>query len=293
MFSLTIWDRIMIELLSLVLIFFNFKSAHRPTMELTFYKYQGTGNDFVMIDNRLRTFDFPDQQTVARLCHRRTGIGADGLILLQNHPHFDFEMVYYNADGRLGSMCGNGARCTVQFARFLGVIGDEASFLAADGAHEAYVRGELVHLRMGDVQTIENCGGDYYLNTGSPHYVRFVEAVESYPVVEQGAAIRYNSRFNAEGTNVNFAQLLPEALFVRTYERGVEDETLSCGTGVTASALVAHLRGATSPVNIRTLGGDLQVSFRCQGNIFSEIYLIGPAVQVFKGMMVGFLSLPE
>jgi diaminopimelate epimerase len=252
-------------------------------METAFYKYQGTGNDFVMIDNREEIMSHPDQATVARLCHRHLGIGADGLILLQRHPDFDFEMRYYNADGRIGSMCGNGARCAVQFAKFLNVIKDEAYFLAADGGHEAMVREGLVHLKMNEVQMIENCGGDYYLNTGSPHYVRFVEEIEQFNVFEEGSAVRYSSRFRQEGTNVNFVQQLQDALFVRTYERGVENETLSCGTGVTAAALVAHLRGAESPVYIRTLGGNLRVSFERQGDVFGNIFLIGPAVQVFRG----------
>ena len=252
-------------------------------MEISFYKYQGTGNDFVMIDNRKEQFSSPDEKTVSRLCHRRLGIGADGLILLQNHPDFDFEMVYYNADGRLGSMCGNGARCTVQFARFLGVIENEARFLAADGPHEGMIREGLVHLKMGEVKEIEETEGDYYLDTGSPHYVRFVEGIEEFAVFEKGSSIRYNARFREKGTNVNFAQQLPDALFVRTYERGVEDETLSCGTGVTATALAAHLRGAQSPVSIRTLGGHLQVAFDRKDAVFTNIFLIGPAVQVFQG----------
>ncbi|CAN5909768.1 diaminopimelate epimerase [soil metagenome] len=252
-------------------------------MEISFHKYQGTGNDFVMIDNRKNQFSSPDEQTVSRLCHRRLGIGADGLILLQNHPDFDFEMVYFNADGRLGSMCGNGARCTVQFARFLGVIETEARFLAADGPHEGMIREGVVHLKMGEVKEIEETEGDYYLDTGSPHYVQFVEGIEEFAVFDKGSSIRYNSRFREKGTNVNFAQQLPDALFVRTYERGVEDETLSCGTGVTATALAAHLRGAQSPVAIRTRGGNLQVAFDRKDGVFTNIFLIGPAVQVFQG----------
>jgi diaminopimelate epimerase len=259
------------------------KVKAKDQMEISFYKYQGTGNDFVMIDNRPGHFSGPGQQTVTRLCHRRMGIGADGLILLQHHPDFDFEMVYYNADGRLGSMCGNGARCAVQFAHFLGVIGYDTRFLAADGPHEGMIREGLVHLKMNAVREIEETEGDYFLDTGSPHYVRFVEGIESFGVFDQGSAIRNNNRFREQGTNVNFAQQLPDALFVRTFERGVEDETLSCGTGVTAAALAAHLRGAPSPVQIRTLGGNLQVAFDHQNGVFTNIFLIGPAVQVFRG----------
>ena len=255
-------------------------------MEITFYKYQGTGNDFVMIDNREGSFDKNDQDLVARLCERRMGIGADGLILLQSHPGYDFEMVYFNADGRLGSMCGNGGRCTVQFARQLGVITDTAYFLAADGDHYASISADgTVSLKMNDVQTIECADNFYYLNTGSPHYVAFVPDLAQYEVFQEGRSIRYNDRFRAEGTNVNFAQLpaQDEPLFVRTYERGVEDETFSCGTGVTATAIAASFKGQTSPVKIKTLGGNLEVAFNRTGETVSDIYLNGPAVLVFEG----------
>ena len=255
-------------------------------MDLTFYKYQGTANDFVMIDNRDLHFDIANQQLVAFLCERRLGIGADGLILLQNREGYDFEMVYFNADGRLGSMCGNGGRCTVAFAKQLGVITDQAFFLAADGDHEASITpGGLVSLKMNEVTAIECAPDFYYLNTGSPHYVQFVPEISEYDVYQQGKEIRYNDRFRAEGTNVNFAQLPApqEALFVRTYERGVEDETYSCGTGVTATAIAASFRGLASPVKIKTLGGNLEVSFNRQGERVIDIYLTGPAQMVFTG----------
>jgi diaminopimelate epimerase len=251
-------------------------------MAISFFKYQGTGNDFIMIDNR--KLNFPaDQKLVKHMCDRRMGIGADGLILLQEHPDYDFEMVYHNADGRLGSMCGNGARCTVRFARHLGVIEDVAYFLAADGEHQATVERDLIQLKMNDVHGVEKIGNDYYLNTGSPHYVQFVEDVHALDVYAAGKAIRYNERFKAEGTNVNFVQKLDNnTIFVRTYERGVEDETLSCGTGVTACALVAGLDNFDSPVKVKTLGGDLEVAFE-KDNGFKYVYLIGPAKQVFTG----------
>ena len=255
-------------------------------MEITFYKYQGTANDFVMIDNRDGHFDAANHQLVAFLCERRLGIGADGLILLQHRAGYDFEMVYFTADGRLGSMCGNGGRCTVAFAKQLGVIAGKAFFLAADGDHEATITPQgLVSLKMNDVAAIECAEGFYYLNTGSPHYVEFVEDLADYQVFQKGKAIRYNDRFRQEGTNVNFAQLPQpeEPLFVRTYERGVEDETFSCGTGVTATAIAASFRGLSSPVKIRTLGGDLEVAFNRQGNQVSDIYLTGPAQMVFSG----------
>lgn len=254
-------------------------------MAISFYKYQGTGNDFVMIDNRKHTFLAQDEALVKHLCDRRVGIGADGLILLQDHPDYDFEMVYYNADGRVGSMCGNGARCTVRFARHLGVIEDVACFLAADGEHQASIERDLIQLKMNDVQGVEKIGDDYYLNTGSPHYIRFVDDVQSIDVFKEGRAIRYNDRFAAVGTNVNFVQKTGDnEIFVRTYERGVEDETLSCGTGVTAAALMAGLEGMESPVKVSVVGGNLEVAFQQSGDDgFRYIYLIGPAKQVFTG----------
>jgi len=255
-------------------------------MDITFYKYQGTANDFVMIDNRDLHFDTANQQLVAFLCERRLGIGADGLILLQNRDGYDFEMVYFNADGRLGSMCGNGGRCTVAFAKQLGIITDKTFFLAADGDHEASITPDgLVSLKMNEVTAVECATDFYYLNTGSPHYVQFVPELAKYDVYQQGRDIRYNDRFKAEGTNVNFAQLplQQEALFVRTYERGVEDETFSCGTGVTATAIAASFRGLESPVKIKTLGGNLEVSFRREGERVTDIYLTGPAQVVFTG----------
>ena len=255
-------------------------------MAINFYKYQGTGNDFVMVDNRKLTFPAEDEALVKHLCDRRMGVGADGLILLQDHPDYDFQMVYYNADGRLGSMCGNGARCTVRFARNLGVIEDVAHFLAADGEHQASVERELINLKMNDVAAVEKIGEDHYLNTGSPHYVRFVDDLENLDVYAEGKAIRYNDRFKEVGTNVNFVQRLSEnEIFVRTYERGVEDETLSCGTGVTACALVASIAGFQSPVKVKTLGGNLEVAFEREADgAFGDIYLIGPAKQVFTGI---------
>lgn len=252
-------------------------------MQLTFYKYQGTGNDFVVLDNRSGEISLTQEQ-VAFLCDRRKGIGADGLMLLQLKEGYDFEMVYYNADGRPSSMCGNGGRCLVAFAQFLGVIQDKAYFIAVDGPHYASVENGLVHLQMIDVEAVEELEQATFLNTGSPHYVRQVEALADLNVFAEGRAVRYSDRFKAEGTNVNFVEHLPEnKLFVRTYERGVEDETFSCGTGVTAAALSASRAGYQSPIHITVLGGELQVSFEREGNGFKNVFLIGPAVQVFKG----------
>ncbi|WP_165370372.1 diaminopimelate epimerase [Hymenobacter persicinus] len=262
-------------------------------MTLTFHKYQGTGNDFVMLDDRAQQFDTTDYRLVRHLCDRRRGIGADGLILLRNHPSYDFEMVYFNADGYVGSMCGNGGRCTVAFARHLGVMQDRAHFLAADGPHEAHVDADnIVHLRMQDVlgqQEIDEMG--VFLDTGSPHLVRFLPAstLAELNVFAEGRLLRNSERFREKGTNVNFVEgpvADDQPWQVRTYERGVEDETLSCGTGVTAVALAASRRGATSPVRLRTPGGDLQVAFQTQPDgSFTQVYLSGPAVRVFGGQI--------
>jgi diaminopimelate epimerase len=252
-------------------------------MNLKFYKYQGTGNDFIMVDNRTKIFDVTNTELVKFLCDRRFGIGADGFILLEDHPDYDFQMVYFNSDGNQSSMCGNGGRCIVQFASDMGVIDHETSFLAIDGDHDAHIRDGLVHLKMIDVDQIETGNGFYFLNTGSPHYVQYVQNIKDFAVYDEGYKVRNNDRFRKEGTNVNFIEKEGDRLWVRTYERGVEDETYSCGTGVTASALVASLNGMTSPVPITTLGGELSISFTKTEKGYTDIYLIGPAKQVFEG----------
>ncbi|MVM38183.1 diaminopimelate epimerase [Spirosoma sp. HMF3257] len=255
-------------------------------MTFDFFKYQGTGNDFILIDDRNETFPATDQALVERLCHRRFGIGADGLILLRNDPEYDFRMVYFNADGAEGSMCGNGGRCIVRFAHDLGLFASETRFLAVDGEHSAVVTEETISLKMSEVAGIDGHGGLTFLNTGSPHIVQFVDDLESLDVVSEGRSIRYDSRFQPGGTNVNFAQIVDgNTLFVRTYERGVEDETYSCGTGVTAVALVANSQlNMPDPVFIKTLGGNLRVSFNAKAEErFDNIYLIGPAKRVFAG----------
>lgn len=253
-------------------------------MELTFYKYQGTGNDFVMIDDRAESLDLANLNLVKALCDRRFGIGADGLIAIRNHPDFDFEMIYFNADGSQ-SMCGNGARCAVAFSSFLGIMEGKTSFLAIDGPHEAIVNGDLVELLMGDVNEISSKREDYFVNTGSPHHIRFVEKAEGYPVFQEGKAIRYDADYAPRGTNVNFVEpIAQDEVYVRTYERGVEDETLSCGTGVTAAALVYGRQQQQNHIKINTLGGKLSVKFNSNPDgTFSKIWLIGPAEQVFSG----------
>jgi diaminopimelate epimerase len=252
-------------------------------MEFEFYKYQGTGNDFIMIDNRRRVFDESDLSMVKRLCDRRFGIGADGLILIKDKDGYDFEMVYYNADGSQ-SMCGNGARCAVAFSRFLELLTDQCYFYAIDGPHQARYHQGQVELGMIPVDGIIEVGEDYFVNTGSPHHVRLLETVEDYPVVDEGARIRYSDRY-PNGANVNFVSIISDdEIFVRTYERGVEGETLSCGTGVTACALVVGKLKAVEEVHIQTLGGKLKVGFTSNlDGSFQDILLIGPAEQVFRG----------
>lgn len=253
-------------------------------MDLDFYKYQGTGNDFVMMDDRLENFPLTDLALIKQICDRKFGIGADGLILIRNKSGFDFEMIYYNADGTQ-SMCGNGARCAVAFSKFLGLLDIKTKFLAIDGPHTAKATDNYVELGMSPVSDLSSIGQDYYVNTGSPHYIRFVKDIQNYPVVEEGAKIRYSDPFKPNGTNVNFVDKISEnEIFVRTYERGVENETLSCGTGVTACALVFGYRNGLNEVNIQTLGGRLSVKFTQQeGGSFQNITLSGPAKQVFEG----------
>ena len=252
----------------------------------TFYKYQGTGNDFVMIDNRQKLFDKSNTKHIAFLCGRRFGIGADGLILLENHDELDFKMVYYNADGNESTMCGNGGRCLVAFAKQLGIVSDKASFEAIDGLHFAEIQNGIVKLQMQDVKTIEKHVNHVFLNTGSPHHVQFEENITDFDIKTKGSKIRYGAPYNAEGSNVNFVKKIKDATFaVRTYERGVEDETLSCGTGVTAVALAMNYLGETNQnlVKLQTQGGELQVSFKKEGETYKNVYLIGPATFVFKG----------
>lgn len=251
---------------------------------MDFFKYQGTGNDFVMIDNREMQFD-DTQANIARICHRRFGVGADGLILIENAEGYDFRMKYYNADGAEGSMCGNGGRCAVQFAADLGIFEGQARFLAVDGEHHSKTEHGQVFLHMIDVAKVEEEEDGYFLNTGSPHLVIFNDNIDALDVKSLGSALRYSNHWKSRGgVNVNFVQVIDAgSLKVRTYERGVEDETYSCGTGVTAAAIVSHLqKSAATSLSIQTLGGELKVSFQPGLNI-SGIVLSGPANRVFRG----------
>ncbi|HEX4878122.1 MAG TPA: diaminopimelate epimerase [Chitinophagaceae bacterium] len=256
-------------------------------MTLPFFKYQGTGNDFILVDNRKQEFILTQQQ-IHFLCDRRFGIGADGLMLLQDKSGFDFEMKYYNADGREGSMCGNGGRCMVKFAYHLGIHKDLYRFLASDGVHEAEIDIDgIISLKMKDVSSVKKYNGDYILNTGSPHYIKMVTNVMTMDVFRKGYEIRHSKQFEEEGINVNFVELSdePDKIIVRTFERGVEDETYSCGTGVTAAALVCyHNENGFNDVEVKTLGGQLTVEFdRVDEDKYENIWLCGPAEKVFEG----------
>jgi diaminopimelate epimerase len=255
-------------------------------MRIKFHKYQGTGNDFIILDNRHKEYDDITTKQVKFMCNRHFGIGADGLMLLNLVDDYDFEMKYYNSDGRESSMCGNGGRCLVQFAYDIGIHKLDYKFLAIDGAHEAeFDNNGWVELKMKDVEKIEERYGNYELDTGSPHYVKFVSNIRDYNVVEEGKRIRYGKEFKDEGINVNFVEMEEDGIYVRTYERGVENETLSCGTGVTASALAAaHNEFGFNRVEVQTLGGNLAVEFDKVGEEkFENIWLCGPATFVFKG----------
>ncbi len=256
------------------------------------HKYQGTGNDFILLDNRTGNYHL-DKAQIQQLCDRKFGIGADGLMLLQMREGYDFEMVYYNSDASQGMFCGNGSRCLVAFAHALGAIetNQKCSFLAADGPHEAIVRADgWVEVKMIDVPTVMSLpNGDFFLYTGTVHYVTFVASLEAVEVVETGRAIRYSEPYQKEGVNVNFVEILSEQhLSVATYERGVEDETLACGTGVTACALVHTLRNKVffskeNKIEVDVKGGHLQIRFeRDEQDGFQNVWLCGPAVKVFE-----------
>lgn len=261
-------------------------------MQIPFYKYQGTGNDFILIDNRTDAIQNLSPNIIARWCNRKFGIGADGLMLLQKKEGFDFEMVYYNSDGNPSTMCGNGGRCITAFANFLGILKDrKAYFLAVDGPHEALLPQEdYVELKMTNVATDNYNPSTIFLDTGSPHHIEFVKQIEGIDVYNRGKAIRNNNSYKKEGTNVNFVAVQEHNYIeVATYERGVEDETLSCGTGVTAAALAYHLEfskgNSPVPIRIQTKGGQLKVHFKYQAHLFYDIWLCGPATPVFHGFI--------
>lgn len=256
---------------------------------MKFQKFQANGNDFIMIMEGSDIVSLSEQQ-IQKLCDRHFGIGADGLMILRPSEAYDFEMHYYNSDGKMATMCGNGGRCIASLAYVEGFAKEKMIFLASDGVHEAVIESELekgkrydVSLKMVDVKNVEQNSEYYFLNTGVPHYVEFVDQLESMDVVLRGRQIRHDSRFAPEGTNANFVELSGDRLFVRTYERGVEGETLSCGTGVTASAMTAFLKTGSKDLKIQARGGDFQVHFDVEGDGFTNVWLRGPAEKVFTG----------
>ena len=255
-------------------------------MQFTFYKYQGTGNDFIMIDNRQLLFSKNDTKVIQKLCDRRFGIGGDGLILLENDVSTNFKMVYYNSDGNQSTMCGNGGRCLVAFAKKLNIIENDATFMAVDGLHHATIdENDTVSLQMIDVSEIKIHSDYTFLNTGSPHHVMQVQNLENLEVKNEGSKIRYSDLYGQTGSNVNFVTQISENKFsVRTYERGVEDETLSCGTGATAVAIAMHATKMTNSDNIQinVQGGKLEVSFDLKNGVYKNVFLTGPAIFVFE-----------
>lgn len=253
-------------------------------MNLEFFKYHGTGNDFILIDNRNKIVDL-DVKAINFLCDRHFGIGADGLMLLENEDGFDFRMKYYNSDGNEGTMCGNGGRCIVKFAKSLGIIKDKTKFVAVDGEYFANIKDDTISLKMQNLSEVNIVDTDYLLDTGSPHFVKFVNDIKKVDIVNEGRELRYSEKVGEGGANINFAEINENIIKVGTYERGVEDETLSCGTGVTAVAISAYLQTKKSKTSfdIETKGGKLNVSFKEKDTLFSDIWLTGPAKFVFKG----------
>jgi len=255
-------------------------------MQYDFYKYHGAGNDFIIIDNRKFFFDKKNKSYIENICNRRTGVGADGLILLENDSNGDFKMVYFNADGNESTMCGNGGRCIVAFAKKMNIINKETSFEAIDGLHYATIDDKNnVNLQMKDIDIIENTYTDFVLDTGSPHYVKVVDEFTK-DFVELARNIRNSKRFKKEGINVNFIKVNENKVTIRTFERGVEDETLACGTGCVAAAIsVMEINKTTKDIHLNAKGGELKVSATKDKKGYKNIWLYGPTAFVFKGTL--------
>lgn len=254
-------------------------------MKISFSKYHGTGNDFVILDNRDGSYSSLNLEQIKFICDRRFGIGSDGLMMLENAEGYDFKMRYFNADGKEGSMCGNGGRCLVQFAKDCGIVKSTYHFIASDGPHEAIIlESGLIKLKMQDVEGVEEHQQYKILNTGSPHFIQYVDHLDAFDVYKEGKAIRYSDTFKEEGINVNFVTRLSDGIRIRTYERGVEDETLSCGTGATASALATAEKEGPQIIKVKVQGGELSIAFNKVGmQCFNDIWLIGPAQFVYSG----------
>lgn len=258
-------------------------------MDINFSKYHGTGNDFVLIDNRNENFPF-SVELVADICHRHFGVGADGLMLLENQKDYDFKMRYFNSDGREASMCGNGGRCIVAFAKKLGIISEEARFIAFDGEYEAFIdENNKVELQMQDVNTIDVEEDSIFLDTGSPHVVKFIDNHDNFDTYTEGYKIRYSDKYKEVGSNINFVSLIKNnEINASTYERGVEDETYSCGTGCVAAAIATSVRidSESNRYLIHTKGGILEVNFEKDGDTYSNIMLKGPTKEAFTGTYI-------
>lgn len=255
-------------------------------MKINFTKYEGNGNDFIIIDDRKEEFSEDNVLMISKLCDRKFGIGADGLILLRKHKVYDFQMIYFNSDGNESSMCGNGGRCLVSYALQLDIDLKTNSFLAIDGVHKFKVVDNEIYLKMNDVKDIVVKNGYNFLNTGSPHVVQIVENVDEINVYEQGKKIRKQFQ-EMNGVNVNFVSFNNDIIKCRTFERGVENETLSCGTGVVAVALYIFKKKKISDnkIIVSTKGGSLSVSFKNDGNSFREIWLKGDINKIFEGLI--------
>lgn len=253
-------------------------------MEVDFYKFQGTGNDFIMIDDREESFDMNDESLIKSLCERRFGIGADGLILLRNHENYSFEMIFFNSTGAKSTFCGNGGRCVLSFAHFLEIFEEKCEFMAFDGVHEGSVKGDMVSLKMVDVTEVNVREDSVVLDTGSPHLVKVVENVKSINVMNKGKKLRFSNEFGDYGINVNFAEV-NDGISIRTYERGDEIESLSCGTGSVATAIALYEieKIDNTNVSINTTGGTLEVSFQHDGKSYVNIWLSGEASMVYSG----------
>jgi len=258
-------------------------------MTLQFSKYEGTGNDFILIDDRRLQFPV-SEHLISRLCDRHFGIGADGVLLVRRSEGYDFGMEYFNSDGSHATFCGNGGRCITAFAHNMGITDSTCRFMASDGIHHARItenNGTLmvVELDMQDPVIYSTDHNSYYLNTGTYHVVKFVDNPDNIDIIEEGRALRFDARYEPHGTNVNFAKILKNELYVRTYEKGVEDETLSCGTGVTASAIAASLSYGGKAFYVNTAGGRLHVSFNRNNDTIRNVKLTGPARLVFEGTL--------
>ena len=257
-------------------------------MKISFSKYNGAGNDFIVIDNRYNKLSLTKSQ-IFKLCNRNVGIGADGIISIENSDKTDFEILHYTSDGTLGSLCGNGSRCAVSFAYRNKIINKETRFEAFDGSHKAeIINDELIIMQMKlNSKIIENEYG-VWLDTGSPHLIVEANNTDIIDVKNAGQSIRYNDFYKEEGVNVNFVEKVSDDVFkIRTYERGVEDETKACGTGSTASAICMNYLGRTksNEIKMKCQGGDLNIKFINTDDEFSNISITGPAKFVFEGVI--------